>query len=42
VPLLTVDGRYAVTASAGKGFEDHLAIADGLIGLVRSARRRAS
>lgn len=42
VPLLTVDGRYAVTARAAKGFQDHLAIADGLIDLARAARRRNS
>jgi len=40
VPLLTVDGGYAVTALAAKGFADHLAITDGLIGLARSARQQ--
>jgi len=40
VPLLTVDGRYAVTAQEARSFADHLAITEGLIGLTRAARLR--
>ncbi len=40
VPLLTVDGRYAVTAREARSFADHLAITEGLIGLTRAARLR--
>ncbi len=40
VPLLTVAGRYAVTAQAAKTLADRLPIADGLIELVRTGRRR--
>lgn len=41
VPLLTVDGRYAVLGNAAKGYPDLLAIADGLIGQSRQNRRLA-
>lgn len=41
VPLLTVDGRYAVVGQATKGYGDLLVITDGLIEQAR-ARRAAS
>jgi thiol:disulfide interchange protein DsbA len=41
VPLITVDGRYAVVGQATKGYADLLVIADGLIEQAR-ARRAAS
>lgn len=39
VPLLTVDGRYAVTARAARNLADLLPIADGLIARVRGERK---
>ncbi len=41
VPLVTVDGRYAVLGNAAKGLPDLLAIADGLIAQARQNRRLA-
>jgi thiol:disulfide interchange protein DsbA len=41
VPLVTVDGRYAVLGNAAKGLPDLLAIADGLIAQTRQSRRLA-
>jgi thiol:disulfide interchange protein DsbA len=41
VPLVTVDGRYAVLGNAAKGLPDLLAIADGLIAQSRQSRRLA-
>jgi len=41
VPLVTVDGRYAVLGNAAQGLPDLLAIADGLIGQARQNRRMA-
>jgi thiol:disulfide interchange protein DsbA len=38
VPLLTVDGRYAVVGQATQGYADLLVIADGLIEQARSRR----
>jgi thiol:disulfide interchange protein DsbA len=41
VPLVTVDGRYAVLGNAAKGQSDLLVIADGLIAQSRQNRRLA-
>ncbi|MGF1547846.1 MAG: thiol:disulfide interchange protein DsbA/DsbL [Thiotrichales bacterium] len=42
VPLLTIDGRYAVVAKNAKTFRDHLAIADTLLAQTRAERKAAA